>query len=151
MFIKNKTKTYQSFMLRGKSFKLAPFGTATVTDDEYADGVMKLLLSRKVVEVIDDEAGIEQLNEEKAEAEAKVEESKIPVGESLEEAAKKEVATMVQCSAHNKNGNRCASRIKVDADEFDSDRPYFCGKHSGENPDDYEKIDGVFIKKADAE
>lgn len=150
MFIKNKTKTWQSFILNGKSFRMQPFGTLQVSDKEFEDGVMKLLLSRDVVEVLDDEAGVEEINEEAKKAEEKAEESKIPVSESLDEKATTEVATMVQCSASNKNGNRCNSKVKVNAEDFDSDRPYFCGRHKNEDPEDYEKIDGVFVKKAGA-
>lgn len=146
MFIKNKTKTWQSFMLGDKSFRMQPFGTIQIDDSDFEDGVMKLLLSRDVVEVVDDEKGIEEVNEEAKKAEAKAEENKIPVSESLDSKSKTEVATMVQCSAHNKNGNRCNSKVKVNTEDFDPDKPYFCGRHANENPAEYEKIDGVFVK-----
>ena len=147
MFIKNKTKTWQSFMLGDDSFRMEPFGTIQIPDKNSDDGVLKLLLSRDVVEILDEDKGVEIINEKVAEEEAKAQENKIEVIGSTEEKAKTELATMVQCSAHNKNGNRCSSKVRVSAAEFDSDRPYFCGKHKNENPEDYEKIDGIFVKK----
>lgn len=53
----------------------------------------------------------------------------------------------VRCAATKANGERCTSTISVPVDEYDADRPYFCGRHKGQKAADYEKTETGWRKR----
>ena len=154
MFIKNKTENWQSFSVGGKNIFLAPEGDAKDTiaiGDEFADDpILTLLLGKDVLEKVSTEKAVERQEEIRAQKEA-------------EEAQKEEVKVvhvndtkendirLVRCAAIKANGQPCSYNVQVPFHEYDSDVPYFCSRHKKQDPADYEKIDGEWVKKVKQE
>lgn len=147
MFAKNVTQSIQSFKVGDRPFMVDPGQTIQLTDTQAKDETIKILLaSGRLEEVGARKATKEILQAEEEKKQAK-EEKKIAVDTVNSEKDKTDVAHVVQCSAAKADGSRCNSQISIPAKDFDPEKPYFCGRHKNENPDDYQKEDGVFVKK----
>ena len=150
MFIKNMTDNYQSFTVNGSNLFLAPQGDRRDTvalDDEWRDDVIlqRLLASGTLAEVGAEEAieRQEQIREEIAEEQAQKEEIKVVTVNDTKE----NDIRLVKCAAVKANGQHCTYNVQVPFHEYDSDKPYFCGRHKKEDPDKYEKVDGEWVRK----
>lgn len=146
MFIKNKTGSYQGFRLNDKPVKLDPYGVTAISDLQASDDTLQLLLARGVIEKVSKSAAQKQFDEEAAKAEEKAEEKRLEV--AVHEETNKNSVMMAQCCAKFKNGEPCGANVSVPVSEYDSDKPYFCGRHKGEDPEEYEKVGGAWVKKA---
>lgn len=149
MFIRNRTGSYQGFRLNNKPVKLGPYGVTAISDLQASDDTLQLLLARNVVEKISQKEAQKEFEEVTAKAEEKAEKTKLDV--VVREETNKNSVMMAQCCAKQKNGETCAANVSVPVSEYDSDKPYFCGRHKAENPEDYEKVNGGWVKKAKPE
>ena len=144
MFIKNKLASYLNFNLAGKGVSLAPGGITIISDEQAEDDLLKVMIERgNVEEALPREAAAQEKKAVEKKAAAK--EKKIPVRKFEEQTS--EGTVIVKCAGVYKNGKHCGVNVSVPQAEFDSDTPYFCTRHEGENPDDYEKVDGEWSKK----
>lgn len=136
MFLKNLTNTYQNFSYNnGANHKqIGPGETVTIVNATEEDETIKTLIAQGKVEVVD-------APKKKKVAIPNVE--VIDVAEDDEE----EVMTVVHCPAVKKNGEVCNAVVSVA--NGDEDKIHFCGRHKKENPNDYEKVDGKWVKKTE--
>lgn len=154
MFIQNKTENYQSFTVGGSNIFLAPDGdpkdTTAIDDSLIDDPILQLLLNRGTLVRVDVEKAVERQEEIKAqqeEEEAQKEEIKVVQVNDTKESD----VRLVRCAAIKANGQHCSYNVQVPFYEYDSDTPYFCGRHKKEDPEDYEKVDGEWVKKVKPE
>lgn len=138
MIIRNKTKSIQNFTVCGVSRSLRPGATAIIEDAAENDPVFGLLKRLDRIEVVTEEEKVEKA------VEVDHIEPEIPLVPAADKAPQ-HLARMVQCSGRTKSGERCKAQVKVDEDEFDPERPYFCGRHE-DDPSLYEKVNGEFVK-----
>lgn len=142
MFIRNTTDSYQSFRLNDSPISMKPHGTTMITDEQAKDDVFQLLLSRGVVEKCDmEDAKEEPKPEPKPRKQVEV---------KRQDEQQKDSAVVVKCAATLKNGNPCGGTINVQLAEYDEETPYFCKRHKAEQPRDYEKHEGAWVKKTSA-
>lgn len=150
MFIKNKTENWQSFSVAGNNIFLAPAGdakdTIALNDDLSDDPILQLLLGRGALEIVQEEVAVERQQEIQAQKEEeKAQEPEIKV--VVVNDTKENDIRLVRCAAVKANGQPCTFNVQVPFHEYDSDRPYFCGRHRKEDPEAYEKVDGEWVKK----
>ena len=146
MFIRNKTGSYQGFRLNDKPVKLEPYGVTAISDLQASDDTLQLLLARGVVEKVSQKVAEEQFAADSEKAEQKAEEKRLEV--AVHEETNKNSVMMARCAAKFKNGEPCGANVSVPVSEYDADKPYFCGRHKGESAEDYEKVNGAWVKKA---
>lgn len=154
MYIKNASENYQSFSVAGSNIFLAPNGdskdTILLDDSLENDPILQLLLGKGVLVNVDKknaEKRQKEIRKQKDEEEAQKEEIKVvQVNDTKENDIR-----LVKCAAIKANGQPCTFNVQVPFHEYDSDKPYFCSRHKKQNPDDYEKVDGVWTKKVKPE
>ena len=145
MYVKNVSNTNQQFKAGQTKFMLRPGSTAAMTDEEYGDHTTQLLLRRGVLAALEDEEGLDAIMAQEDEKKAKAEERKLEVNKIDKDTHKQVV--MVRCAATKKDGERCLKEIAVPMAERDDDVPVFCGTHKNEKAEDYEKVEGTWVKK----
>lgn len=135
MFLKNVSKTFQSFSYNDgkRQRQIAPGETVTLIDAKEDDVAIKTLVSFGAVEIVDAPDG------SKDEAEP-------VVLADVEDPNETDVLTTVKCAATFKNGNPCNAVVQLEEGEAYEDAPHFCGRHKDENPEDYELVGGMWVK-----
>lgn len=148
-----------------------------ITKEEINDPNVQRLVTHKTVEIVDNETVLKDEAPEPVKApkvkndvpKADVDEPSKPIHlKTLEEAkaapnvsdskhkpmrvvqadeAKTPEIKFVQCAATKANGERCTATISVPMDEYDPDKPYFCGRHKGQRAADYEKTETGWRKR----
>ena len=144
MFIKNKLGTFLNFTLAGKGISLPPAGVVVISDEQAEDEYLQVMINRDFVSVV----GETQMDEQREKEAVKKEEEKRekpPIKRHSDQVV--DGTVVVKCAGVYKNGKRCSVNVNVPRDEFDSDKPYFCKRHAGESPEDYERVDGDWVKK----
>lgn len=141
MKIRNLLHNYCSVTI-GKSRKLlSPAGQpgdGWEVEDSFEDAVKKYV-RLGMVEVVGDEVNVETIAPKPPRMEVKVVDT---AANTTRE------AIVAHCAAAKRDGNPCGTNVSVPVDEYDADKPYFCKRHKNESADDYEKVDGVWHKKA---
>lgn len=146
MYVQNVSNFNQQFKASGHSFTLKPGQTVSLTADEYHDHTVQFLLARGILKVLGEEEGLENVVQQADEAQAKADENKMEVVSASANTTNQVI--MVQCAAQKKNGERCLVNAKVDVADYDENTPYFCTHHRNEKAEDYERVDGTWVKKA---
>ena len=144
MFIRNETGSYQGFRLNGRPVKLEPHGVTAITEEQAKDDTYQLLKLRGIVSEVKDAVAHEAIEEKARREEARAEELKPEV--AVHKEADKNSVMMAQCCARQKNGEPCGANVSVPLSEYDAAKPYFCGRHKAEKAEDYEKVDGKWVK-----
>ena len=140
MYCKNIKNSYVGYSSNGMRRYIAPNDVAEVEDEE----AKRLIEHGFFVEVGKEDA---KAHEEKVAAE--VQEKKESVAIPVEAVQEKKVSnsTVVNCAAVTKSGKPCSGTAVIPFGEYDADTPYFCGRHKGENPEDYERVNGEWARK----
>lgn len=137
MFLKNVSKTFQSFSYNDgkRQRQIAPGETATLLDAKEDDVAIQTLVSFGAVEIVDGPDSAPKKGEPVVLA-------------GLDDVHENDVMSTVKCPAVFKNGNPCTAVIQLAEGEAYEDAPRFCGRHTSENPEDYELVDGTWTKVA---
>lgn len=141
MYIRNLTDSYQAFNHDGRRYELAPKmtnGCDMFITDDFKPSIRELL-ERKAIEIV----------KEKPE---KIEPPKPPKEKMKVVPADQNVTNqtrLVPCNAIKADGTQCNVNVPVPIEEYDPEKPYFCNRHKRQNPDDYTKVEGKWVKKAD--
>lgn len=145
MYVRNESGTNQQFRAGKTKFMMRPGATAPMTDEEFGDHVVQILLRKGTLVEVGDDEGADAIVAQEEAKKAKAEERKLEVSMASDDTTKRVI--MVQCAATKKNGERCQGNVSVKLSEYDEEKPYFCGPHRNESADDYEKVEGVWKKK----
>ena len=139
MFLKNVSKTFQSFSYNDgkRQRQIAPGETVSLIDAKDDDVAIQMLVSLGDVQIVDGPDGSKAFTDP-------------VVPTEMEDPNETEVLTTVHCPAVFKNGNDCNAVVQLKEGEAYEDAPHFCGRHKDENPDDYELIDGKWTKTGGA-
>ena len=142
MFVKNVTPWQFTPLVGEKRLSVMPNEVIEV-DDSLRHFLDEVLASGSFVEVgVDDK---KEHDDVVAQAKADKEVEPIPVVKV--QPANREKTTVVNCAATMKNGKRCSGTVVVNFDEYEADKPYFCGRHKNESANMYERVNGDWAKK----
>lgn len=103
------------------------------------------LIDNGTLAIVDEDEGKEHEQKRMEEAKVKAEESVVPVVKVHD--SKKQSTTVVDCAAITKSGKKCSGSVIIPFDEYDADKPYFCGRHKSEDAANYERINGEWVRK----
>ena len=144
-----KSKSFQNFNIDGKHFSLPPYGDprdTTEISDEYADDqVIRYLVNIGSIEIVGQDVA-EQKHEEVVAEQKAVEEAKPEVKVVSANENKENDVRLIKCAATKANGDPCNANVQVPYLEYDETVPYFCGRHKKEVAEDYERVDGKWVK-----
>lgn len=149
MFVRNKTNSHQMFKAGKTTASIRPGGFKEIPDVDSSDPIIKSLIDRGVIEKMSDAEGnklrkASMLNEASKSAAAKKNVKSANVDT-------KSQWVVAKCWGQNDSGKPCGASVNVPLLEYRPDKPCFCDKHAGENPDDYELVNGVPTKKSEPE
>lgn len=144
-YVENTSRFNQQFRAAGTKFLVKPEQTVSMTEAEFDDHPVQFLLARGILKEVGADEGMANVVAQAEAVQAKADEGKLEVNKAGENTVKQ--VMMAQCAATKRNGERCGNNVSVKMDEYSEDVPYFCGTHRNENPAEYEKKDGSWVKK----
>ena len=148
MYIQNTTNRYRCFQVGAYRYNLSPAGqrgcTASVPDNAADDPSFRALLDSGKLAVVGGHEVARKVEEEARDAVREAQESKMQVVDYRRNTTVKNV--VVKCAGTTKAGSRCACNVTVPVDEYDETRPYFCPRHRNEDPANFSKVGGEWVR-----
>ena len=140
MYIKNVSGTYVSGKAGDFNMSLNPGEVMFLTEEAGSDAVVRRLLARRIVEEVGEDEGAAYIADKDAAVAAERENAKMLVHASRKLSGNS--ILMVRCAHCERGGRSCGCTVKVALADYDPNRPYFCARHSGDDPDSYERVNG---------
>lgn len=131
-YIKNISRSYQSFKADGVTFNIAPGKVIPITESQLSDHSVEFLIAVGRIEVVGKKAAVEDMKKDAAERKAKEEERKLEVRPADSNVI--QTVMMAQCAGIKKNGERCGNNVSVPYGEYDEGKDYYCKMHKSQEP-----------------
>ena len=164
MIVRNLTRTNLSFEVAGRRYHLGPKGSRGYTNDTSLidssaanDPTIQYMQQRGMLVVEDSKMEKPELPQKTVQVveQKDVEQPKtveVPTSGAEPQVMKvvkdiKAQKHVVTCAATTVAGKPCTSKVYVEDEEYDPDKPYFCNRHKAQKAEDYVRTETGWKKK----